>query len=637
MKSIKLIIQIIVPFFYSMYSFANLETEKINIKIDESHLELNELKDKVQLKKTLDKIKLDLSRVLPAEFIKVVNSRDPIQLRISKQNLSYKVDSIKNSVQIIGTGIGYSDLSNNYLVVDSALLELYFTNPEIKVLSHHNSIYQIVLSVFIHELSHFYDEYTKVSQSSEFQSAAGWLDHSNYLKFRSPDGYEFTNEEESFAVNMEYFILDKSFKCQKPSLFYFFEKLFFYSQNTFQQVCSTDFVILNNEFNINDKENIFVKINRNKIFQVHYLHASEGDSIVSGFGHSMLRLIICSPERIEVGPECLKDIQYHQVVSFAAQPFSSQMNIIEGVTGAYPLRLFIIPFSQIIKEYTLVENRNLESLPINLNKNEMNDFINKVEEYYWFYQSNYTFFSKNCATSTFYLLASVIENNSFRKENISSPTDLYDLLKEYNLVDTKYLEDKKISQTKGYFFESFNSKLKLSIEIINSELNSNYSLNEYMQLNSVDRFKLILKSKNQNKLIAALTLLEDRHYSILMQYLWAQIGVIKTTAILPKANDIENKLIDSMKIISMIYHYNSNPNILLGNTAYGIPTLQELEASPKSVIEYLIKNISNIAIIKNSVSRIQLLFSIVDKLNNSNLQKEYLQLKMNQKKLSLMN
>ena len=81
-------------------------------------------------------------------------------------------------------------------------------------------------------------------------------------------------------------------------------------------------------------------LNVDRLYRAEYLLASKGDSFTSGFGHSMLRLVFCDPDRFakdptfSPGPECLDDHNFHLVVSFRAKINDLSINSLKGFFGA---------------------------------------------------------------------------------------------------------------------------------------------------------------------------------------------------------------------------------------------------------------------------------------------------------------
>src|SRR3546814_10543459 len=88
---------------------------------------------------------------------------------------------------------------------------------------------------------------------------------------------------------------------------------------------------------------------------------------VSRWGHSMLRLVICAPDRPR-GPDCRLDLDQHLVLPYRAFVGDVQLSSWDGLVGKYPSRLFVLPLAQVIDEYTKTELRSLASVPLNLDR-----------------------------------------------------------------------------------------------------------------------------------------------------------------------------------------------------------------------------------------------------------------------------
>ncbi|HAQ88485.1 MAG TPA: hypothetical protein DCR78_18895, partial [Pseudomonas sp.] len=126
---------------------------------------------------------------------------------------------------------------------------------------------------------------------------------------------------------------------------------------------------------------------------------------VSRWGHSMLRLVICAPGRPR-GPDCRLDLDHHLVLSFRAFVGDVQLSSWNGLTGVYPSRLFVLPLGQVIDEYTKVELRSLASIPLKLQREEIENLVIRSAEMHWSYDGDYYFLSNNCAVETLKLLRS---------------------------------------------------------------------------------------------------------------------------------------------------------------------------------------------------------------------------------------
>ncbi len=102
-----------------------------------------------------------------------------------------------------------------------------------------------------------------------------------------------------------------------------------------------------------------------RVYEIDYLLAEANQNLVSRWGHSMLRLVICAPGRPR-GPDCRLDLDQHLVLSYRAFVGDVQLSSWDGLVGKYPSRLFVLPLAQVIDEYTKTELRGLASVPLRL-------------------------------------------------------------------------------------------------------------------------------------------------------------------------------------------------------------------------------------------------------------------------------
>ena len=76
--------------------------------------------------------------------------------------------------------------------------------------------------------------------------------------------------------------------------------------------------------------------------------------------------------------------------------------------------LFVLPLAQVIDEYTKTELRSLASVPLTLNRAEIEDVVEHAAEMHWSYDGNYYFISNNCAVETLKLLRSGSDNSQLK-------------------------------------------------------------------------------------------------------------------------------------------------------------------------------------------------------------------------------
>jgi hypothetical protein len=297
----------------------------------------------------------------------------------------------------------------------------------------------------------------RIEWKNLFNWNAGILDNQprNQLSFRSPDAYEYANLKEAFAVNMEHFLLDPEYACRRPEVFNFLSEHFQFKPEGLT-ACR-----VNTKLRLSSKPSV-VDLDWTRLYEVHYLMAAKGTQAESSFGHSMFRLVFCSPQRKEVNEECLKDQQYHVVISFRASIDGLQTNRIKGLTGQYPSQMFIYSLSQIISEYTVAQFRDLVSIPMKLTESEKQRFVQRILQYYWEYQGRYYFITNNCATEA----VNFVKGTVFRPEIqqtvsfIDTPMSLYRLLRKNNLLneepfDLTNLKNKRNTIEGRYVFSSY--------------------------------------------------------------------------------------------------------------------------------------------------------------------------------------
>ena len=345
----------------------------------------------------------------------------------------------------------YNHLSNK-LTLNSMTIDELNKGPSAstKISCQHGSLYQQAIATIIHELTHAFDaNQNNPSRNIEFLSKAGFkqgllkIKNKNINALRSPDRYELVNSAESFAVNMEYFTMDAEYACRKPSLFNYYKKLLEMDPYPNRSCSLNRTVMLSNAMGF-----VPVKIDLERIYRIDYLMAAPGKDLSSGFGHSMFRVVVCAPERVDLiskktipatpfGPRCLDDKLYHLVISYRANVEDATLNYIKGIFGGYPSTLFVLSFADVLDEYNKDELRDVISYPLNLSNSEKNDFIDKVIEEHWNYRGSYKFFTNNCAVESQSLLRSSLERSDLATTSSLTPNGVLEDLDQLQLTDLK--------------------------------------------------------------------------------------------------------------------------------------------------------------------------------------------------------
>ena len=283
---------------------------------------------------------------------------------------------------------------------------------------------------------------------------------------RSPDIYELSNAREFVAVNMEYFLLDPEYACRRPSLARFFSEHFSWSP-TNATPCDTGYAYLNAGRDF-DKQAL-ANLDPERVYEVDYLLAEANQNMASRWGHSMLRLVICAPGRPR-GPDCRLDLDQHLVLSYRAFVGDVQLSSWDGLTGAYPSRLFVLPLAQVIEEYTKVELRSLASVPLTLPRDRLEQLVARAVEQHWSYDGDYFFVSNNCAVETLKLLRSGTDLPRLQDLDSITPIGLLEVLEARGLADASMLEDAREALRLGYRFDSFRDRYQAMFKVLQQRL-----------------------------------------------------------------------------------------------------------------------------------------------------------------------
>ncbi len=314
-------------------------------------------------------------------------------------------------------------------------------------------------SALVHELTHVADRGgANWSRSARWRDLAGWQRKpwhlgrgDNDFRDRSPDAYERKDPAEYLAVNAEHFVLDSAFACRRPALAQWYQAHFGAPPSLPQPQCAAALPLLQAESE--EGAASLLQLDPARVYAVDYLFAEGSAQPMSRWGHSMLRLVICKPGRAP-GPDCRLDLEHHRVLSFRAFVGDVQISNWRGLTGGYPSRLFVLPLQQVVDEYTKVELRGLQSLPLRLHREEIASLLERTAQVHWSYDGRYYFVSNNCAVETAKLLQAGVPRLGEAGLAQLSPRGLKRRLVRLDALDERVLADRSAAQAQGYYFAS---------------------------------------------------------------------------------------------------------------------------------------------------------------------------------------
>ncbi len=462
------------------------------------------------------------------------------------------------------------------LLLNRSLLDRWMARPRDAGIE--DPATRAALSAVIHELAHYYDRRPqgRLSRDPRLLDLAGWqvspmrlglrASH-NAFSDRSPDRYELKSPVEFVAVNLEYFLLDPAYACRRPALYHYFAAHFRDGPQPVE--CATDFVVLQADADAGPSP--LLEIDPERVYAVEYLLAEGNERPLSRWGHSMLRLVVCAPGRAR-GPDCRLDLQYHQVLSFRAFVGDVQISSWRGLTGSYPSRLYVLPLEQVIEEYTKVELRGLQSIPLRLDPAEIAALLERAARLHWSYDGHYYFLSNNCAVETFKLLHDGVPRLAGEHLASITPNGLLRRLERAGIADGTVLDDRDEALRLGYRFDASSARYQAMFEVARQALQlPQAKAQEWLDLPAGERAPWLAQADLRTS--AALLLLEEA--ALRRQELLARADLKRH--FLGRGADGADALAAVRGLLSLEGFF-SRPAALLPDSGYGLPQVEERKA-----------------------------------------------------------
>ena len=269
------------------------------------------------------------------------------------------------------------------------------------------------------------------------------LDPKNHFYRRSPDPYEFKNIKESFAVNVEYFVMDPEFACRRPTVDHYLRSLMGNPGGaTAQPNCKLNTTIYEDSNNTA----LNLKTSAEPGSEPHLrralpsrLQRRRHDVALGPCDVSYHRLRSRAQNRS--APNAFEDVQYHMIISYRANVQDVVLSYMKGLDGDYPSQLYVLPLPEILTEYNKLELRDLISLPLGLTEDQKNQFVLRTIEQYWEYQGRYYFLTNNCATESLNFLQGIVPNDKIQKLHDMTPLGLEGDLTKTGMIDPSLISE----------------------------------------------------------------------------------------------------------------------------------------------------------------------------------------------------
>lgn len=373
----------------------------------------------VKKDKRIERFIEEATGVLPKAFIDDLNQK--IEIKFEKLDSHKALQSPCEVKQIFGKQI------RNTIILNSNLLPYIdgVSTSKNDFECGHKSFKRLATATLIHEIAHVYDNAKKVSKEPAYLSLINvgkGLGLGTKIKNtkieRSPDPYEYTDVNEHFAVNAEYFLLDSEYNCRRPNLNrYLNEKL-----QAEKPECNNFPAI--SVFTGSSRESI--NLDPSNVKKISFVLAGKGKAAMSKFGHAMFKLELKKPAT---------DI----MVGFLGVIDDTAINNYKGLTGAYPSRLTIGLYKETITRYTKKEFRSLSEYELTMDTNQKRDFLQHLVSLYFEYSGRYYFITNNCASEALNLLKVAYKSPAFFKENPITPNKVMETLNAYGITSNQPL------------------------------------------------------------------------------------------------------------------------------------------------------------------------------------------------------
>ncbi len=261
------------------------------------------------------------------------------------------------------------------------------------------------------------------------------------------------------------------------------------------------------------------------------------------------------------------------MLSYRAFVNDVQLSSWDGLVGVYPSRLFVLPLGQVIDEYTKTELRSLASVPLKLNREEIENLVRQAAEMHWSYDGNYWFLSNNCAVESLKLLRSGTANPKLNDLDSIMPNGLLAVLDGRGLADTSVLDDPREALRLGYRFDSYRDRYQAMFDVLKKQLPVKQTkVEDWLALDAEQRKPWFDQADLRTS--AALLLLEQA--GLRRQLLLAQDEVkqryLNAAALKDGSVDKADATLKQMLANS---GFLSRPAELLDTTGYGLPQREE--------------------------------------------------------------
>lgn len=243
-------------------------------------------------------------------------------------------------------------------------------------------------------------------------------------------------------------------------------------------------VLYNESIRENVRNSDDLAMNVESIIGLEILIAAKGSALESRFGHTFLRLV-------DNDDNVLND----WVIGFAADINEPKLSAVKGLNGSYKVVLTVMPFFEVLSEYSINQNRAIDRYPLVLEAKDLQEFrdllkskLKKKEE------QPYTFLNNNCANLMISLFIEAGWPHFSNGKRFPLGVSKWALRSHLSPFPALRIESKKNRvQSAVLKFRNSNELSQLSI----GDMNALLILQEDLDENVRQNLKNELKSKNE--------------------------------------------------------------------------------------------------------------------------------------------
>ena len=336
--------------------------------------------------------------------------------------------------------------------------------------------------------------------------------------------------EEYFSAALASYLLQPDYSCSHPIFSDYFGQRYKSDKPNQECLSKVPFTVITQGMKFGVRW-----IDPRRVSSVHLVFASEGDNIVSGFGHVALRFVIC-PDKAAVSDRdaCDRNLFEHLVLGFQAHVNDLSISLLKGLFGGYDARLFAYKFMDFYQINAISEFRDIYSLPLLMAPEERDHFVRSLAQVHWGYSDSYSFLANNCTSMLQNALASLwgeMSQNEVMETGYIRPDHFFEAMKKSSLTNATLLADLGKAEEQGYFFPNTKPMYEKAFNVVKKAIDIPIadSLSGYVRIDPRERYQYLTDDRSyynvlrkDQYILGAQILIEEIAYIVYEKVLMSQ-------------------------------------------------------------------------------------------------------------------